>query len=140
MGQPAQNASQVISTPLVADHTIAPPAHPGTVEPTQATLFRQIRKRVRQAVHGLEPGAEIILYGSRSRGEGRSDSDWDFLILLDGPVDERRKDRIRHQLYEIEWDLGEELSAVIFSRKDWESDRYRALPFHHNVERDGLSL
>jgi len=60
--------------------------------------------RVKRVVHEVEPDAEVILYGSRSRGDALSDSDWDFLIPLDGPVNDERTDRIRHQLYEIEWD------------------------------------
>jgi len=52
----------------------------------------------------VEPDAEVILCGSRSRGDALSDSDWDFLIPVDGPVNDERTNRIRHQLYEIEWD------------------------------------
>jgi predicted nucleotidyltransferase len=37
-------------------------------------LLEQIKQAVRQA----EPDAEIILYGSRSRGDALSESDWDF--------------------------------------------------------------
>jgi uncharacterized protein len=59
-------------------------------------------KRVKQAVHEVEPEAEIILYGSRARDEAESESDWDFLILVDGHVNDARIDAIRHQLYEIE--------------------------------------
>jgi uncharacterized protein len=32
-----------------------------------------------------------------------SQSDWDFLILLNGVVDDERTDAIRHRLYEIDW-------------------------------------
>jgi len=63
--------------------------------------------KVKQAVHEIEPGAKIILYGSRSREDSTSGSDWDFLILVDGPVTDQRTDRIRHRLYEIEWEFGE---------------------------------
>ena len=44
----------------------------------------KLLKQVKQAVHEVEPDAGIILYGSRSRGDSVSDSDWDFLILVDG--------------------------------------------------------
>ena len=61
---------------------------------------------VKQTVHEIEPDADIILYGSRARGDARPESDWDFLILLDGVVDDARTDAIRHRLYDIEWDCG----------------------------------
>jgi predicted nucleotidyltransferase len=40
------------------------------------------------------------LYGSRARGNAQAESDWDFLILLDGVVDDARTDAVRHRLYE----------------------------------------
>lgn len=33
--------------------------------------------QIRQAVHDVEPEADVILYGSRSRGDAVSESDWD---------------------------------------------------------------
>ena len=96
--------------------------------------------QVKHAVHEVEPGAEIILYGSRSRGEAGAESDWDFLVLLDGPVDDARTDRVRHRLYEVEWASDEVISAVVRSRQTWRSHRSRAMPFHQQVERDGITL
>lgn len=43
----------------------------------------ELLEQVKQAVHEIEPGAEIILYGSRARSDAQAESDWDFLILLD---------------------------------------------------------
>ena len=99
-----------------------------------------LREPIRSAVHAVEPGAEIILYGSRARGDAGPDSDWDLLILVDGLVDNARKSAIRNQLYEVEWTLGEVLTSTIYSRQDWNSPLYRAMPFHQNVDRDGLLL
>lgn len=73
----------------------------------------ELLQRVKQAVHEVEAGAEIILYGSRARQEAGSESDWDFLVLVDGPMSEARADAVRHRLYEIEWDSGEVLCAVV---------------------------
>src|SRR5262245_28176925 len=40
----------------------------------------ELLRRVKQAIHEVEPGAEVILYGSRVRGEAGYESDWDFLV------------------------------------------------------------
>jgi len=96
--------------------------------------------KVKKAVRELEPDAEIILYGSRARGDAAPDSDWDFLILLDGPVDHKRAMAIRHRLYELEWEYGEVLSSIIRSRDEWNSPRHRAMPFHIHVEKEGIPL
>ena len=60
-------------------------------------------KQVKNVVQEIELEAEILLYGSKARGDSIDQSDWDFLILLDGKVDDKRTDRIRHRLYEVEW-------------------------------------
>ena len=97
-------------------------------------------RRVKQAIHEVEPAAEIILYGSRSREDAGTESDWDFLVLVDGPVTDARIDTIRHRLYDLEWESGEVLCSVVRSRVEWDSPRYRAMPFHQNVEREGILL
>ena len=103
---------------------------------TREELFKQIR----QAVREVEPGAEIILYGSRSRGDAVLESDWDLLILVDGPISEELTDRIRHRLYEVEWEAGEVISSIVRNREDWNSKLYQAMPFHQIVEQEGIRL
>ncbi len=102
--------------------------------------LRQLRSPIREAVHEIAPEAEIILYGSRARGDARSDSDWDLLVLVDGDVDESRRDAIRHRIYRVERTLDEVLCPIVVSRQDWASPNYRAMPFAENVERDGVPL
>jgi uncharacterized protein len=100
----------------------------------------ELIKLIRHAVHEVEPGAEVILYGSRSRGDAFSESDWDFLVLVDGPINDERTDRIRHRLYEIEWETGEIISSIVRDRKEWNSDLYQAMPFHQRVQQEGMTL
>ena len=100
----------------------------------------ELIEQIRQAVHEVEPEAEIILYGSRSREDALSESDWDFLILVDGPLSDERTDRIRHRLYEVEWESGEVISSIVRDRKEWNSDLYRAMPFHQRVQQEGMRL
>ena len=100
----------------------------------------EIVEQIRKAVYEVEPEAEIILYGSRSRGEAVPESDWDFLILVDGPIDDKRTDRIRHRLYEIEWESGEVICSIVRDREEWNSDLYRAMPFHQRIRQEGMKL
>ncbi len=100
----------------------------------------ELIEQIRQAVHEVEPEAEIILYGSRSREDALPESDWDFLILVDGPLGDERTDRIRHRLYEVEWESGEVISSIVRNREEWNSDLYQAMPFHQRVQQEGIRL
>ena len=101
---------------------------------------RQLLDKIKQAISELEPGAEIILYGSRARHDAFPHSDWDLLILVDGPVSDQRTDRIRHRLYEIEWETGEVICSIVRNREQWNSSLYRATPFYQRVEKEGMRL
>lgn len=97
-------------------------------------------EQVKRAICEMEPEAEIILYGSRAREDSREQSDWDFLVLVDGPVNDERTDKIRHRLYEIEWESDEVLCCIVRSREEWNSPLWRSMPFYQNVELEGIVL
>ena len=100
----------------------------------------ELLRRVREAVKAIEPDAQIILYGSRARGDAEPDSDWDLLVILDGRVDGRRASSVRHAIYAVEREVGEVFATMVRSRDKWESDLYRAMPFHVSVEREGVPV
>ncbi len=95
---------------------------------------------IKKTVKRMEPGAEIILYGSRARGDAGPDSDWDMLILLDGAVDSRRDRRLCDELYEIELEHDIIVSVMIYSRNIWNSPIYQLSPYRKNVEKEGMRL
>jgi predicted nucleotidyltransferase len=103
-------------------------------------MKEDLLKKVKEALGEIESSAEIYLYGSRAREDSREDSDWDFLILVDGVVDTARTDRIRHRLYEIEWETDEVLSSIVRNRIEWNGPKYEAIPLRENIEREGLPL
>lgn len=100
----------------------------------------KLLEQIKHAVREVEPDTEIILYGSRSRGDAVSESDWDFLVLVDGPLNDERIDRIRHILYEVEWESGEVISSIVRNKDEWGSNLYQSLPFHQRVEQEGIRL
>lgn len=97
-------------------------------------------RRVKAAVRAVEPSAEVLLYGSRARGDANPLSDWDFLILLDGAVDRERERRARHQLYDVELATERLVSSIIRSREEWQGAKARWTPFRENVRREAVAL
>jgi uncharacterized protein len=96
--------------------------------------------KVKECVLAIEPFAEVFLFGSRARNDFAEFSDWDFLVLVDGAVTTTRADRIRHSLYEIEWETGEVISTIVKSRQLWNDPGYRIVPLHKSIEREGILL
>jgi predicted nucleotidyltransferase len=100
----------------------------------------ELLERVKQTIHEVGAETDIVLYGSRAHGDAHAESDWDFLILLAGVVDEARTDTIRHRLYDIEWDCGEVLCSMVRSRQEWNSPLHQATPFSQMVQAQGIPV
>jgi len=94
--------------------------------------------RCRQAIRRVVSDADLVLYGSRARGEAHEYSDYDILILVDQPVSIALKDEILSSVYPLELETGAMLTLVTYNRRQWESLPYEEMPFHKNVERDGV--
>ncbi len=100
----------------------------------------KILSQIKRIVREQEPTAKIYLYGSRSKGKARSDSDWDLLILLNREsISYEVEHGISSPLYDLEFDTGEVISPMIYSEKEWNS-KYRFTPFFKNVMREGKLL
>jgi predicted nucleotidyltransferase len=101
---------------------------------------KEILARIKQSVQNTEPQATVILYGSFARGDEKEFSDIDILILLDQEkITYSDETRIKYPLYDLEYDTGNVISPLIFSRKDWET-RHSVTPFYKNVKREGVLL
>lgn len=96
--------------------------------------------RIKKAVADIDPEAEVVLYGSRARGTAPADSDWDILVLTDREPLRECRHTVRSRLYEIEWETGEVISAVVRSRSEWDLPALRRSPYHQNIDREGIRL
>ncbi len=96
-------------------------------------------KKIKACVEEIDPQSKVILFGSRSRGEAREDSDWDILILTSGSIDLKVEQKFRHKLFELELEFGQAISTFVYSKEDW-NGKQRVTPLYQNVQREGIAL
>lgn len=99
----------------------------------------QILELIKNTIREKEPTADIILYGSRARGDARKDSDWDVIVILDKPgISFSEKGDLDYTLWTKGMELGEEINTLEYTRSQWNS-----LPpslFKYNVQNEGIRL
>ena len=100
---------------------------------------QQITHFIRQAIDKIDPKAEVILYGSRARGDERIDSDWDILILTNYPIDLETEQKFRDKLYDLALEIEEPISVFVYSKEEW-TTKQRITPFYDNVNQEGINL
>jgi predicted nucleotidyltransferase len=98
-----------------------------------------IRLRIRTLIREIDPAADVILYGSRARGDSNPESDWDILVLVDAAVDLDYERLFRHKLYDLELETGEAFSITVYNSTDWKS-RYWMTPLFQNVSKEGIRI
>ena len=102
------------------------------------SIERLIIRKVKEKVLAIDSEAKITLFGSRARGDARKDSDWDFLILMDSPVNFHLKNKLRNELYDIELETGEIIGTIIENKEDW--DRKIVTDIHKNIAKEGIAI
>ena len=99
-----------------------------------------IASLIRTAVKKKDPSADIILFGSKARGESSPFSDWDILILLQrSKVNRLLEKEFRDVLFEVALETGEPISTLVFSKNEWET-LHAVTPLYQNVKREGILL
>lgn len=102
---------------------------------SKTDILRSIKYQVQRVV----PGAKVILFGSRARGDERPDSDWDILILVDKPeLAPTDFDTISYPVMELGWQMGEFFSPKLYTVSDWMKRSFT--PFYKNIEAEGITL
>lgn len=101
-------------------------------------LFEKVTERVKATVLAFDPKAEVILFGSRARGDYQRDSDWDFLILTDKKINEFYKKEIRNKLFNSELETNQCFFSLIENNKEWE--KIKITDIYKNVQTEGIKI
>ncbi|MGC9952729.1 MAG: nucleotidyltransferase domain-containing protein [Rhizomicrobium sp.] len=85
---------------------------------------------------------QALLYGSRARGDFREDSDYDVLVVLEGPLDYWKElHRLADLSSEITWETVATGNPVVASFKAMTEDQLQQRTgFMHNVRREAVPL
>ena len=100
------------------------------LDPVALEFARLLRERLGPRVR------EVVLFGSRARGDARADSDYDDVVV------DRRSADVRATILAIEVDLmdrfGSLVACLLRDEREWEASR--RMPIGLNVAREGVPL
>ena len=99
-------------------------------------LLRQVKSRLQEAFGDRLRG--VILYGSEARGTAEPDSDIDFLVLLEGPVDYWTEvHRIVRLLYPLVLQYGRPIHAKPADVLEYQEQEW---PLYQSVREEGIPV
>ncbi len=95
-------------------------------------------KKFKNELLKKDPGSEIIIYGSKARGDDSELSDIDLLILTESEIDRKLRSEISWIKYEIELNYNLIIGMIIEKKDFWKSPLANEMPFHWNVDSEGV--
>ena len=98
-----------------------------------------IARQIKNSIKTIDSKAQVIIFGSRARGDAKIESDWDILILTDYPVTVEIEGSFRDVLFDLEIETGEVLSIFIYQKSVWNS-RHKVTPLYRNIKKEGVKL
>ena len=100
-------------------------------------VLASFRNRVRAQLR--EEQIEVMLFGSKARGEDREDSDLDVLVIVSGE-DWRLSDHVYGIATDLLLETGVCISPKIISARQYRLLQEEEAPFVRNVIRDAVAI
>lgn len=82
---------------------------------------------------------DVLLFGSKARGDARRDSDIDLLVVCKSE-DWRIADTVYGVATDVLLETGFSLSPKVVSLKEYERMKESPMPFYENVLKEGISV
>jgi predicted nucleotidyltransferase len=95
------------------------------------------RKALAEEFPGLVE--EILVFGSKARGEAAPDSDLDVLLIIRNQAAHLKRD-LRRTGYLLAATSDAVPSILAYSKEEWESRKRSGSPFRKAVERDAVKV
>jgi len=101
------------------------------------------REAIREATRMLKekfPVKEIILFGSKARGDDDPESDIDLLLLTTRPIHWKERHFIVEALFDIEMKYDVVISIIVNSVNDWQTGLSSLLPIREEINQEGIPV
>ena len=101
---------------------------------------RQAVERAAVILRERFPVEQVVLFGSKARGDADSESDIDLLVLTSRPMSHAEQDSITDAIFDVQLELDVTISTLIVSTEEWEHGLCQVLPIKYEVDRDGVAV
>jgi DNA polymerase sigma len=101
---------------------------------------RSVLLRLKALLTERVPLSELILFGSRARGDADPDSDMDVVVLVQGEITKEIRDHVSDCAWEAGFEQGVIVVPVAFSREEWETGPERSSLLAAAVTAEGLKI
>jgi len=98
---------------------------------------------IREATRILKerfPVKEVILFGSKARGDSDQESDIDLLLLTTKPIHWKERHEIVYALFDVEMKHDVVISIIVNTLHDWNDGICTVLPIHEEINREGVAM
>ena len=102
---------------------------------------QEIIDAIRPELQRVVPeGSQVLLFGSRARGDEREDSDFDILVLLDREGRATTEDNmgVGYDVNVLFWNRDYDVGTLVQTKKEWSNQYFT--PFYHNVMKEAVAI
>lgn len=100
-------------------------------------MNKKIPDIVKAIIKSHDPNAQVILFGSRARGDYHSSSDWDFLVLIsDDDYSKTFKYQLWDELYQLELKYEKVINSIIQPKGEWM--KRKVTPLYDTIAQEGI--
>lgn len=99
----------------------------------------EILLQIKQSIIAIDDSAEVILFGSRARGDNTKESDWDILVLSNKEVNATFKHKISDSLFYIGLDNIATISTIVVNKQNW-YNKFKGYPLFFEIQKDGIAI
>ncbi len=74
---------------------------------------------IKEKIISVVPDANVVLFGSRARGDWHEESDWDILVLTNEEVSYELDDQLFDVLYPIILEIFNPINIILVNQTEW---------------------
>lgn len=105
-----------------------------------STKEKAVLERFKQLLAARTPLRQVILFGSRARGDADPLSDFDVVVILEDSAGEKDLEAVSDCAWEAGYEQGMVIVPVTFTRREWEQGPQRASLLAQAVRAEGIPL